>query len=301
MKQELIILEPYDWRYLAKSSPDIAADVSLKVSMIPDQETRSLYESILEFYLSPNEPISTKEKLDRYLKIILSEEQIKYITEYKTPDIYGMTVPRKVISPDEMRELSSKMSQDLFKRLSLECDVTFPERVDGFAEYWGTILTGKSRDELILYVNQDTCEENDLILTVEHEIIGHGYFYKRLKEINPDFIDHGALLVEGWATYIEWLNTKNEKSIFNKSLQIRLLQAKIKGDEHEIIRLLAHAQYSQDQIKNSLNNYHQSIGFSESYTIGAMLLERSCDPKTCFEFIDGLIRSGWGDQNLKNL
>lgn len=293
-----VILEPWDWRYVIGKDSALKNNIQKQIDLVSDSSTRDLYQKLFAFFSNIDYSNCASKNLNLYLEIVLNADQLNFIKNYKTNDIYLCTPSKKYLSSTDMEAYALEYSEKLIEDYGLNCKVELSQSSDGFAEYWPTLLTNDSTDKLIIYRNKDSSELHNLALTIEHEVVGHGQFYQFLKAVSPDFIDHGCVLIEGWPTYVEWQNLHNPRSAFNKDFLIRVLQAKINGNLTEIEKLSKHAGYSEESLKSSMNMFSTMVGFAESYAIGALLIEKKYKNSFTADSLKDLIIKGCGDHLL---
>jgi hypothetical protein len=112
----------------------------------------------------------------------------------------------KIIKAKQFPEAAEKFYEDLCPQDFKEnIELTVANSNQGFAEYWPISLTDKDKNQLIIYNNKFSKEQSVLRETIIHEL-AHAFFCKGLAERNLPWFDHGALvLIEGWATWVEWI------------------------------------------------------------------------------------------------
>lgn len=173
----------------------------------------------------------------------------------------------------------------------------------GFAEYWPWFLTeDKTTNELILYENSDSTREDQLYPTLNHELYpGHAYFYHKLEDSCPRFIDHGAYaLVEGWATWAEWNGIEEgyctQSRLFRLEGLSTLRNRSIENAQHLVLFIQSHG-YSELNAMEGCLHFYQYPSLGLSYTLGALWFEKlfkTSTPKHFFSEMKGCNR-GWGD------
>lgn len=191
-----------------------------------------------------------------------------------------------------------KTNNILMSRFGKMCELEYVIKLSedvGFAEYWDRDISSSGKNELVLFVNNELCNENDFIYTIIHEIYpGHAYFYNKTNGVNKNF-DHGAIsLIEGWATYCEWNTLKNQYTRTLRENAIAYLNDVFLMDTNDLANRILdigkmYLKYS-DELCEIMTEYAtQYIGFKESYYIGALWFEevfdneKLCTPK---EFIN---------------
>lgn len=285
---------PWNWRYLVADDLAVREQVQSSINEIKDESIKNLYQKLLNFFSLKNVITSPAKRLNEYLSIILTEDQILYIKNYK---------PEQIKLPEVT--ILSDFEKTIYKYIKkLNCKIRFDiELVDddsGFAEYWPTLLTDEKKDKLIVFKNPNTLDKENLELTLVHEIMGHGVFYNEIKKTNNSFVDHGCVLIEGYPTFVEWQEISS-RARFNKSLAIKVLQSSMLGLETDIEMHYLSAGYTKEMIRKYLSNYQTMTGYVESYTIGALMLERKFNTEIPIKKMKELLDDGCGDHLLHNL
>lgn len=168
---------------------------------------------------------------------------------------------------------------------------------EGFAEYWAKGMIGDT-NELIIMVNDDQLGYNNLKATVAHEILGHAIFYNLQGLLHPSFFDHGAFaLVEGWATWCEWIASCPLFARSLRSARVRTLKFLDILDPKETQEQIAYetikAGYSDAMVQRNIEYYFQYPGLDQSYTLGALWFEARFREETPEFFFNNL--NFWGD------
>lgn len=156
-----------------------------------------------------------------------------------------------------------------------------------FGAWNPAFLTGREKDELVIYEQPSLCTEHEFLHTLLHEFYpGHRHFYKSV-----GLADQGAMtLVEGWATFVEWYCGEPEycRALRNNTLYI--LSLRDKPEELYACRL---AQGYGERNGNTHVMYAtQYPGLYEAYTLGALWIEdyvarHKMLPKDFLNFLSG--------------
>lgn len=183
------------------------------------------------------------------------------------------------VVPRLLAELKSRVPGPLIGVASLmpEFDVAV-ERGVGFAEYWPVGLTNSRRNRLVIYDNPDQKGERDIKATLAHEVYGHAIFYNAIERERPPFVDHGAMaLIEGWATWCEWVSSPPEVANVlqqDRCRSLRLFRESSEAMASRDIRDTVLAMgYSDAMALMSLEYFFQYPGFNMSYTLGALWMD----------------------------
>lgn len=187
------------------------------------------------------------------------------------------------------------------KEMGFQYQMTIDENL-GFAEYWPHFMTEKMFNELIVHKNQNNLCEYNLDLTFAHEVTpGHGFFYLT-QHANPNqFIDQGAFfLIEGWATYCEWLQTENPRHEYNKNAGFATLKALLSINSAEessqaLHKIYQYLGYSKDYINELVATAVQKPLFLESYYLGALWFLKKTSINSASEFKDFMREKNWAD------
>ncbi len=171
---------------------------------------------------------------------------------------------------------------------------------DNYAEYWPSELSEDGQNTLILYRNPESMKRNVLRGTLLHELYpGHGLFYDIQNRSNPGYVDHGStLLLEGWATWCEWhaFDTPYARASRSMALRsLRAIQARSAAEAISIIDELRAERGDTHHRIEQLNAHFQYPGYSASYPIGALWLERHLTFDSALDFLLNMDGQIWGD------
>lgn len=174
------------------------------------------------------------------------------------------------------------------------------ESSGGFAEYWPKALSNSGNNELLVYNNNDQLGRENLKATIAHEIFGHGIFYAIAESNPPPLFDHGAMcLIEGWATWVEWISVsdllaKNLK--YSSQLALRNFSLEDPGQIQENIRSnTKKSGYSADISDTGIEYFFQYPGYTQSYVLGGLWFERRLENEDPQDFFSKLHSHPWGD------
>lgn len=167
----------------------------------------------------------------------------------------------------------------------------------GFGAYWPQELTGASEDKLEVWANADSLRPVALRQTLAHEIAGHGVYYGLLRRKQPSFVDHGALaLVEGWATFAEWMLPGMSGPGGARMAWLDLVGAAEDTVRDEIPRIVRAQGYSMQQAESALLMWTQLPAYQLSYQLGALwFLDRASSFAEGLEVLEAIATKPVGD------
>lgn len=174
------------------------------------------------------------------------------------------------------RAKRDRSTRCIFSNATLQIDYTDCE--SGFAEYWPReLIAPQQSDLLVIHLNAQSLDLHALEATLYHEIFGHGSFYYALRTLQPPLVDHGALvLVEGWATAIEWHYSSPQYAKWTRARRLRSVQ-NIDAAEDDLILQIERAVADDNDERNRERRIIEAFqypGLSMSYAIGGLWFEQ---------------------------